>query len=133
MNDSGSCRCRAVSFTLRGEVKAVINCHCSICRKINGSAFSTYVIVAEDDIVLNKGAADIGAYAVSNNATKYFCRNCGTPLYNRNPVKYSGVKILHLGALSKQYTPQINIYCDTKLSWLDDISVIKSFDQARQT
>jgi len=128
---SGSCNCGAVTYEISGDIRRVVNCHCGMCRKMNGSAFSTYVAVPDASFTLISGATNISSHAVSTNATKSFCNICGTPIYNLNP-KYQGLKILHLGSLDNahQYRPEVNIFCDTKLDWLDDISTITSFEQA---
>jgi hypothetical protein len=41
----GQCNCGAVRYTTNGEVQIIVNCHCNMCRSINGAAFSTYVVV----------------------------------------------------------------------------------------
>jgi hypothetical protein len=128
---SGSCNCGAVTYEISNNIKRVVNCHCSMCRKMNGSSFSTYVVVPDTSFTLISGEANLSGHAVSQNATKSFCNICGTPIYNLNP-KYQGLKILHLGSLdnAQLYRPEANIFCDTKLDWLDGISTITSFEQA---
>ena len=38
---TGSCLCGGVRYEIDGELGAVTNCHCSLCRKMSGSAFSS--------------------------------------------------------------------------------------------
>ena len=38
---TGSCLCGGVRYQIDGELGAVTNCHCSLCRKMSGSAFSS--------------------------------------------------------------------------------------------
>jgi hypothetical protein len=38
----GSCTCGDVEFHISGELTDVSFCHCSICRKVSGSAFASY-------------------------------------------------------------------------------------------
>ncbi len=128
---SGSCNCGAVTYEISDNIKRVVNCHCGMCRKMNGSSFSTYAVVPDTSFRLISGDANLSSHTVSENATKNFCNICGTPIYNLNP-KYQFLKILHLGSLDNahQYRPDVNIFCDTKLDWLDDIGAITSFEQA---
>jgi len=35
----GSCLCGGVKYEIDGGLGAVTNCHCSLCRKMSGSAF----------------------------------------------------------------------------------------------
>jgi hypothetical protein len=37
----GSCLCGGVKYEIDGALGAVTNCHCSLCRKMSGSAFSS--------------------------------------------------------------------------------------------
>lgn len=37
----GSCLCRGVRYEIDGELEKITNCHCSLCRKMSGSAFSS--------------------------------------------------------------------------------------------
>lgn len=125
---SGSCSCGAIRYRVEGEIKSVVNCHCNMCRKMNGSAFSTYVAVVDDDFELLSGQP--ASHQVSENATKRFCGDCGTPIYNSNP-KYAGLKILHLGSIddSLDIEPRANIYCESQLGWPDRLSEISKLPQ----
>jgi hypothetical protein len=38
----GQCLCGAVTFEVSAELGMVTHCHCSMCRKFHGSAFSTH-------------------------------------------------------------------------------------------
>jgi hypothetical protein len=125
---TGSCNCGAVRYEVDGESKNVVNCHCGLCRKMNGAAFSTYVVVLESDFRLLGG--ELRSWEVSENSTKFFCAKCGTPIFNANP-KFEGLRILHLGSLddSLNVAPQVNIYCESQVGWLDGIKELLSLDQ----
>ncbi|EDL70687.1 GFA family protein [Vibrio campbellii] len=124
----GSCNCKSVKFEVIGEVKKVVNCHCNFCRKMNGSAFSTYAAVLQSEFRLVAGKVE--SYGVSETARKHFCKICGTPIYNTNP-KYAGLNIVHIGTLdgASSYRPDVNIYGESKVDWLSAISDIPTFDQ----
>lgn len=125
---AGSCNCGAITYQVVGEARSIVNCHCNMCRKMNGSPFSTYVVVSDDDFKLLSGSPR--THKVSEHATKSFCGECGTPIFNSNP-KYSGLKILHLGSLddSLSLEPKVNIYCESQLGWLDRLPEITSVEQ----
>ncbi|MDN3612721.1 GFA family protein [Vibrio ostreicida] len=72
----GSCNCKAVQFRVTGDFKRIVNCHCKLCRKMNGAAFSTYVAVLKTDFELVRG--DLISCDVTENARKHFCGKCGT-------------------------------------------------------
>ncbi|MEZ8881130.1 GFA family protein [Vibrio lentus] len=127
----GSCLCNAVQFKVTGDFKRIVNCHCNLCRKMNGAAFSTYVAVLQTDFELVTGG--LSFFDVTENARKHFCGECGTPIFNSNP-KYEGLTILHLGCLDLdllgELKPDVNIYDESKVSWLESISGLPTFDKA---
>lgn len=96
---------------------------------MNGSAFSTYAAVLEAEFELITGK--LSFFDVSENARKHFCGKCGTPIYNSNP-KYAGLNILHIGSLDclDDLKPDVNIYDESKVSWLDSISDLPTFEKA---
>ena len=130
----GNCNCGAISFEInQDDIKTIVNCHCNLCRKMNGAAFSTYVAVLDAGFKVLQGANNIQKHQVSrNNSYKHFCATCGTPIYNKG-YKYNEITIVHFGALNNtaELKPLVNIYCESKLGWLDNISAIQSFAQAR--
>ena len=127
----GSCNCKAVQFRVTGDFKRIVNCHCKLCRKMNGAALSTYVAVLKTDFKLI--TCDLCFFDVTENARKHFCGKCGTPIFNSNP-KYAGLNILHLGSLDMEslvdIKPDANIYAESKVSWLDSLSGLPTFEKA---
>lgn len=122
----GSCQCGNIKYSTQGNANTVVNCHCNLCRKMNGSAFSTYVVVSETAFKLTHGK--LQRVQVSENASKFFCPTCGTPIYNENP-KLSGLKILYLGALvsNEDIQPRANIYCESRLSWTIHMTSLQTY------
>ena len=125
---TGSCNCGDIRYEVSGDAKNIVNCHCGLCRKMNGAAFSTYVVVLESDFTLLGG--ELRTCSVSDNATKSVCRHCATPILNENP-KYKGLTILYLGSLDEPeaLVPQVNIYCESQVSWLEEVTQLTSLDQ----
>ncbi|NRB70113.1 MAG: GFA family protein [Vibrio sp.] len=127
----GSCQCKSVQFRVTGDFKRIVNCHCTLCRKMNGAAFSTYVAILTTDFDLISG--NLASCDVTENARKHFCGQCGTPIFNSNP-RYAGLNILHLGSLDtespQELKPEVNIYDESKVSWLDYLSDLPAFKKA---
>ena len=48
---SGRCRCEKITFKIRGEPTWKVNCNCNWCQTTSGSAFRSFVIFKEDDIL----------------------------------------------------------------------------------
>jgi hypothetical protein len=129
----GSCACKTITFRA-GEPLQFVNCHCNLCRKINGSAFSSYV-VAKADAVDFSGSEELQCYTATDCSTKHFCSKCGTPIYNSNPITYPGLVMLYLGTLAnaQELKPGINIFCSSKLDWVDGLASQPSYPESPQS
>ena len=130
MEISGSCFCNAVQFKVSGAPKSVVNCHCNICRKQSGAAFSTYVAVPESAFEITSGADSVSSFQVREGAHKHFCKQCGSPIFNKN-ARYPGFNIIYLGGISasSEIVPTANIYCESQLPWVPAIAELRAFQQ----
>lgn len=135
MSISGSCVCGGVQCRVNSDPKAVVNCHCNFCRSHSGGAFSSYIVVPEDALEVVVGEGTLSSYEIKEGARKHFCRQCGTPVYNKN-AKYAGLCMIYLGTVKQaaDCVPTANIYCESQLAWVTHIGEIRSFPQgiARQ-
>ncbi len=83
----GSCLCGGVVFEIAQAVGPFELCHCSRCRKANGSAFVAALGVLRDDFRLVHGRELISTYEapIREDPPAYrtcFCSRCGSPLPN---------------------------------------------------
>ena len=131
-DSSAACKCGSVQISVSSPVTKAVNCHCSMCREINGGAFTTYAPVPLADISVVAGNENLATYQVTSNAQKNWCRKCGTPLFNTNKL-YPGFAMLYLGAVRNHtgIAPTANVYCSSKLPWIDTLSALKTFDGPR--
>ena len=91
-------------FKFRSCFKSVAHCHCTMCRKFHGAAFSTFAEVEVKDFHLEKDSLEyLSKYeSASNNTVRGFCKVCGSSLtfessYNRN----DGTLEVALGCIDK--------------------------------
>lgn len=128
-NLKGACGCGGVEYTVNSKILNIVNCHCNMCRNHNGSSFSTYAVAPSKSLEIIIGKELINQYAAGD-ALKHFCSNCGTPLFNTNQ-KYPGACMLFSGTLSnvESLVPKINVWCESKLAWVDNLTEIASFSQ----
>jgi len=126
---TGSCLCGEVKYKLNSEIMKVVNCHCNFCRSHSGAAFSSYAALPFAALELTKGQEILSAYKFGE-GEKHFCRECGTPIFNINN-KYLGACMVYLGTLEKaqNVTPMVNVWNESKLGWVDEVSAIHSLDQ----
>jgi hypothetical protein len=81
---AGGCACGAVRYRASGELRPVVACHCSQCRK----AFTNYgafTAVARGGLAVDDEAALAWAalawYESSPGVRRGFCRRCGAALF----------------------------------------------------
>jgi hypothetical protein len=83
MTQHGSCLCGGVQYRIHGPLTDILNCHCSMCRKLHASAFRTRAKVATRDWEWVSGEALVKYYESSPGEHKGFCRECGSSLLTR--------------------------------------------------
>jgi len=125
---TGGCLCGEVTFRASGAARNVANCHCSVCRRSTGAAFNTVVLFRQEEFHLVTGADRLSSYALSEQATKYFCPRCGTELYHVNR-HLPGLTIVPLGACNdaERLEPTLNVYCESMLPWVAAIAQLPSY------
>ena len=76
---TGSCLCRAVTFELHGQLRPVLACHCTQCRKASGHYFAATAL----DRHRLRITCDDGLrwYRSSEFAQRGFCSTCGSSLF----------------------------------------------------
>jgi hypothetical protein len=78
---TGRCLCGAVSYVVRGPLRAAIACHCSQCRRTSGH-YAVMTSAQASDVVVTAGDA-LSWYRSSDSAERGFCRICGSNLFWR--------------------------------------------------
>lgn len=127
---SGNCGCGHIKFEIATSKANIVNCHCNKCRKLNGSPFSTYFVISEKNFKISEGEEYLSSYSPSEKAVKNFCKSCGTPIFNQN-MKYPSLRMVHLGVLNslEEIKPNVNIFCESKLSWVSFNYEIANFEK----
>lgn len=132
MKQSGSCLCGGIRYEINGPLTDVLNCHCSMCRKLHASAFRTRAKVRSADWKTLVGEELIKFYESSPGEYKGFCSNCGSSLYTKfdaNPDVYG----FPLGTLDTDpgVEAQRHVYVDSKAPWFqitDDLPQHAEYD-----
>lgn len=78
----GGCFCGAVRFEI-GEIFDAGYCHCSICRRFSGAPCVLWANAPGRAFRITAGRP-LG-FASSDRWVRYFCPNCGAPVYGRHP------------------------------------------------
>lgn len=116
----GSCLCGQVRYEIDGSIRNIVYCHCSRCRKAQGSAFAANGIVAAAGFRLVNGKDNLTGYESTPGQTKYFCQVCGSPLFSHNTARPDQVRI-RLGSLDSAISerPVAHIFATSKANWED--------------
>lgn len=76
---TGRCLCGGVRIETQGDLRGVIFCHCSQCRRQTGLFYAATSL--PDDRLHVEGAENITWYPTSPEAKRGFCRICGAALF----------------------------------------------------
>ena len=114
---SGGCLCGQVSYTSEAEPLFTAHCHCDDCRKNTGSAYAPLVFVPMESLTWQGDVKTFSHIADSGNEmTKYFCNQCGTPLFGANSGRMDRIHV-KVGTLdnAQWFSPMYNVYASKRL------------------
>ncbi|MBL3527218.1 MAG: GFA family protein [gamma proteobacterium endosymbiont of Lamellibrachia anaximandri] len=131
----GGCLCGKVRFEITGEIENIIYCHCSQCRKVQGSAFATNGNVDVEAFIFLSGEDELTGYQSSPGQTKHFCKHCGSPIISRNESVPNKVRV-RLGTIESDIRerPIAHIFITSKANWEelpDNLPQYESFEPGR--
>ncbi|MBU1666288.1 MAG: GFA family protein [Gammaproteobacteria bacterium] len=114
----GGCLCGAVRFEISGPIRNIVYCHCSRCRKAQGSAFASNGIARASDFNILTGEEALTGYESTPGQTRYFCKICGSPILSRTAAKPEQVRV-RLGAIDSdiEERPMAHIFVTSKANW----------------
>ncbi|MEX2479890.1 MAG: GFA family protein [Gammaproteobacteria bacterium] len=126
----GACLCGAIAFAITAPVIAMGHCHCGICRRAHGTAFSTYCQVAADALVVSRGATALADFASSKAAVRQFCQHCGSKLFFRAHALPRFVWVA-AGTIHDDpgLRPGYHIFVASKASWYDIQDTLPRYDE----
>ena len=86
MSDSvtGSCFCGAVQFSVDMPTLFNAHCHCTMCQRVHGAAYITWIGVPETQLHVTAGADKLRHFASSDHGQRSFCTLCSSSLFCRS-------------------------------------------------
>ena len=117
---TGSCLCGGVAYEIDGELEPIQVCHCSQCRKAQGTALVTNIPVSLSAFRLKKGEGLLTGYESSPGKQRVFCKVCGSPLYSKREDLPDVLRI-RAGTIEGELKtrPVAHFYYASKANWFD--------------
>lgn len=129
---SATCFCGQVQLSLPTEKPGLIFsalCHCTDCRKLTASMFSSLVTVDDQHLQHVRGEDKLTQFTTSTTPasgramTNYFCSVCGTLMYRKSEDRPTW-SICRLGTIDDfnlaetKLRPTMEIYTKDRCAWL---------------
>jgi hypothetical protein len=118
---TGGCLCGKVRYSISQPVEKVIACHCTHCQKASGSGVSHNTPIPLSALTMTAGTpklyedmADSG-----NILNRYFCGDCGSPLYSQR-TKTPEMVVIKVGTLDDSNAMKLimNIWTKSSRPWM---------------
>jgi len=115
---TGSCLCGGVQFRLDGEPEPIQVCHCSQCRKAQGTPFATNMPARAAEFHITSGRELLKEYESSPGKVRYFCGRCGSPVYSQKNTTPDVVR-LRAGTINEplKVRPIAHFYTAYAANW----------------
>ena len=117
---SGSCLCGAIRYTVDVPISELRACHCTHCQKASGAAGSVNAVIPGAAFHITQGRPKRYDSAAASGRTLYrfFCGNCGSPIYSQRATAPETV-VLRAGTLDSGDNMNItaNIWTASARPW----------------
>ena len=136
--NKGSCLCQKIEFEVIRFEPLVGHCHCKMCQKFHGAAFSTFGEVLLDNLIWHRGEEHLGHFRAENETVRSFCQHCGSSLlfeskYNRQQ-KTIEIALSAFDQLSSidEIKPNAHIFTESQAPWCRFSDVLPKFEGYRK-
>jgi hypothetical protein len=82
---TGHCNCGAVRFEIDAPLTGSVYCHCTRCQRRTGTGASANGSVEPGSFRLVAGEDRLRAWKPADGAEKWFCGDCGSAMFSRDP------------------------------------------------
>lgn len=120
MTIEGQCRCGAVRYAIAlEELPPIYACHCHICQRATGSAFSVQALVREDRLSVTGPIVEREIATQDRVSIQRFCGECYARVYNTNSAR-PGIAVVRGGTLdrSEELACKAHIFTAYKQAWV---------------
>jgi len=124
----GSCLCGAVEYEITGSLGPIMYCHCSRCRKANGSAFNAVSAIPATDFRIVKGQEHLKDYRNDAGVHRLFCGTCGSPIIGKRESAPETVRV-RIGTLDTPANAKVtaHVFVGSKAEWDDILDAVPQY------
>ena len=117
----GQCLCGGIKYEVDKLQPSMAHCHCKMCRKFHGAAFSTFGEAKREDFRWLAGEDLLATFVADNGSKRQFCKVCGSSLTFAVANDAGESVEFTLGTLDSKIDerPDAHIYTDFKADWVD--------------
>ncbi|TRM57003.1 Mss4-like protein [Schizophyllum amplum] len=122
---TGGCFCGALRYAYTGDAAVKAICHCTDCRKISGTTYSTNIILPADaTLTLTTGTPK--TYSCLTGSGKpidnTFCGDCGSTIWR----EVDGVRAIKAGTLDDIHAidammPDVELFVPRRAVWVPEV------------
>lgn len=129
---TGGCLCDGVRYEYDGVIGEISLCHCSQCRKAQGSAYVAVCPVDAARFRLLSGQALLKEFRAVPHKARVFCSHCGSPIYSARD-DLPGVLRLRLGTVETPFTcaNAYHAHVASKATWEVIVDDLPQYPQGR--
>lgn len=130
----GQCLCGEIKFEVDEIQPRMAHCHCTMCRKFHGAAFSTFGEAKVEHFRWLSGMALIRTFQAKNGTKRQFCDTCGSSL-RFIPSNDKGEYVEFSLSLLDDDIPHrsdAHIYTKFRASWYDITDGLPVFSEGRK-
>lgn len=130
----GQCLCGVIKYAVDEIEPQMGHCHCKMCRKFHGAAFSTFGEAKVENFHWLEGLEYLETYTAPNATKRQFCKVCGSSLIFIPSNDDGKVVEFSLGTLDTDINlvPDAHIYIKNCASWYTISDDLPQFSGSRE-
>lgn len=126
----GSCLCGSARYEAQDVAAPMAHCHCQMCRKAHGAAFSTVLPVKQNGFRWISGEELLVRFESSPGKRRWFCSRCGSQLISTRDADEESL-LLRAGCIDSGYdgAPVAHGWVDFKAPWYEISDDLPRFER----
>jgi len=118
---TGQCLCGEIKYEVDEIASQMAHCHCKMCQKFHGAAFSTFAEAKLEDFRWLTGESLLVSYQADNGTVRRFCKQCGSSMTFAASNDSGKLIEFALGTLDSHVSqhPDAHVHTASKAIWFE--------------